>query len=433
MEGLSMSKKFAIILIGAVLSLTSAHILADTAEKPVTYEDGRLSNGIVSVVFDKDGAFSIKDAQNGELLLSNARFQLRRDNRGRVIKMHAEEISDALGTGKRVTLEVKNPGKLGFRGRYSYGTLLYTYALYENNPALVCGFGIRMPNYFSLRLMESTPLADGKLFGGKEIKDPRTLNGSAGSEKTLVEKGINRRSANSLMLTGRVEGERKTAVWGGLGNAEFGKYAILQDGSPSFYAEDPIGRLIDEDETYISDDTFYIDVYTSEPFEALESYGQAMRVANNASPNVYDFPVLCGWSVSHISRLPNVNNSAKLIEELEHANNSGLTKYTKVALRLEPDKYHNDTEQGWWDDEHFRKFNHLVEPYDTIAKWSKAMRANNGVPYIYMQLGMPSDDFARHYPEYMLFNDNSEVDKRTPNKNWKNKHPHNQPYVTYDY
>jgi hypothetical protein len=35
-----------------------------------------------------------------------------------------------------------------------------------------------------------------------------------------------------------------------------------------------------------------------------------------------------------------------------------------------------------------------------------------GVPYIYMQLGMPSDDFARQFPQYMLFNDGSEVDRR---------------------
>ena len=110
-----------------------------------------------------------------------------------------------------------------------------------------------------------------------------------------------------------------------------------------------------------------------------------------------------------------------------------MTKYTKVSLRLEPDKYHQDTEQGWWDDAHMRKFKHLVRPYDSIAAWSEAMNARNGIPYIYMQLGMPSDDFARQFPEYMLFNDSSEVDKRVPNKTRKNKHPHNQPYVTYDY
>ncbi|MCP4455067.1 MAG: hypothetical protein GY809_26700, partial [Planctomycetes bacterium] len=261
-----------------------------------------------------------------------------------------------------------------------------------------------------------------------------TLNGAAGGTRTVVEDRLTRQSANSLMLTGLIEGQRRTSVWGGLGYKEFGAYATLEDGAITFYAEDPVGRLIDEDETYLAQDTFYLDVHTREPFDALERYGLAMRLANNAHPNVYDFPVLCGWSVSHISHLPSVNNSAKLIGELEHANKSGMTKYTKVALRLEPDKYHLDTEQGWWDDAHMRTFRHLVEPYESIAKWSRAMNAASGIPYIYMQLGMPSDDFSRQHPEYMLFNDSSDVDKRVPNKpNWKDKHAHNQPYVTYDY
>jgi len=63
-----------------------------------------------------------------------------------------------------------------------------------------------------------------------------------------------------------------------------------------------------------------------------------VRLANHASPKVYDFPVLCGWSVSHISKLPNVNNSTRLIGEPEPANKCGLTKYAQVSLRLEPDK-----------------------------------------------------------------------------------------------
>jgi len=430
-----MFKKVTVISFVLGFLLACPHLRGDVAPKPVTYADGQLNNGIISVVFDEEGSFSIHDAQSKEILLSDARFGLPRAKRGIVVKMYAEDIRDIIGVGKRVMLEVADFNELGYRGRpnRAYAYLLYSYSLYEGNPALVCGFGIKMPNYLSLRLREATPLAGGQLFGGREMKQPMTLNGSAGAEKTLVTAGLTRRSANSLMLTGVVEGKRRTAVWGGLANDEFGKYAILQDGSPTFYADDPIGKLVDEDQSYISKDTFYLDVHTEEPFEALERYGLAMRLANNASPNVYDFPVLCGWSVGHISHLPNVNNSARLIEELEYANKCGLTKYTKVSLRLEPDKYHLDTEQGWWDDAHMRTFKHLVEPYESIAKWSKAMNANNGIPYIYMQLGMPSDDFARKYPQYMLFNDGSEVDKRTPGKKRRQKHPHHQPYVTYDY
>jgi len=400
--------------------------------KSVTYANARLNNGIISVAFDyKQGLFSVQDAQNGEVLLADARFALPSGKGPAGVKlMTVEDVQDRLGAGKRLILEVADRSVLRY---YERAKRLFSYTLYENTPALVFGFGLKTPNYFSMRLRESEPLAGARLFGGRDMERPMTLNGAAGSERTRVTPGLSRSSANSLMLTGLIEGQRRTAVWGGLMYSEFGKYAILEDGSPGFFAEDPVGRLVDEDQTYLAADTFYLDVHTREPFEALERYGWAMRLANNAHPNVYDFPVLCGWSVGAMSRLPGVNNSAKLIGELNHANQCGLTKYTQVSLRLEPDKYHGDTEQGWWDDAHMRTFGHLVPPYDSIAAWSKAMYAGNGIPYIYMQLGMPSDDFARQFPEYMLFNDASEVDKRVPNKTGKNKHPHNQPYVTYDY
>ena len=400
------------------------------AEEAVTFADGRLGNGIVAVAFDKDGKFSIQDAQSGEILLADARFALPWGRRGVVDSISTEEIQDELGRGKRVILEVTDSNEL----RYHNATKqLFTYALYENHPALICGFGLKTPSFLSLRFRESHPIGGGTLFGGKPIVQAMTLNGGAGAAPTSVEPGINRSAANALMLTGLVEGKRRSAVWGGLRYREFGAYATLTNGSPALYSDDPIGRLIDEDQTWLAHDTHYIDVHSREPFQALERYGLAMRAANHADPNVYDFPVLCGWSVGAMSKLPNVNNSAKLIEQLKHANQSGITKYTPVSLRLEPDKYHFNTEQGWWDDERFRLHKHLVAPYDTMAKWCDAMRKDGGIPYIYMQLGMPSDDFARQFPQWMLFNDSSEVDKSTPGKNLKHKHPHHQPYVTYDY
>ncbi|MCF7974069.1 MAG: hypothetical protein K9N55_09665 [Phycisphaerae bacterium] len=412
--------------------LTRDQDQADDQTTSVTYSEGRLSNGIISVAFDfKQGVFSILDAPSHEILLSEARFGLPSGNPpGSVTLMGVEDVQDPLGWGKRLTLQVMDRSVLRYDER---AQRLFSYTLYEHRPALVLGFGLRTPNYLSMRLRESRPLAGARLFDGKTMTQPVTLNGAAGSERTQVTPGLSRSSANSLMLTGLIEGQRRTAVWGGLSYSEFGKFSTLQDGSLGLFAEDPVGRLVDEDQTYLAADTFYLDVHTTEPFDALERYGMAMRLANHAHPNVYDFPVLCGWSTGVLSRLPSVNNSARLIGELELANQCGLTKYTKVSLRLEPDKYHFDTEQGWWDDAHMRQFGHLVPPYDSIAAWSEAMHAGNGIPYIYMQLGMPSDDFARRFPEYMLFNDSSEVDKRVPNKTGRNKHPHNQPYVTYDY
>jgi hypothetical protein len=152
-----------------------------------------------------------------------------------------------------------------------------------------------------------------------------------------------------------------------------------------------------------------------------------MREANHANPNVYDFPVLCGWGVGNLSKLPGVNNSAKLVGELEAAQKAGVTKYTKVAIRLEPDVgcyYNGNTQQGWWDDEHWAKHRHLVPPYETFAKWCVAIKARDGIPYTYIQVGMPSDDYARAFPGHMLFKDISRLSVM---------HMHHQPLVSYDY
>ena len=59
-------------------------ILAATAHgaAPVTYQDGRLDNGIVSVSFADDAGFTIRDARSGDVLLSDSRFQLPRGKQG---------------------------------------------------------------------------------------------------------------------------------------------------------------------------------------------------------------------------------------------------------------------------------------------------------------------------------------------------------------
>jgi hypothetical protein len=150
-------------------------------------------------------------------------------------------------------------------------------------------------------------------------------------------------------------------------------------------------------------------------------------VANHARPNVYDFPTLCGWAVGALSHLGNINNSPALVSQLETARKVGVTKYTKVAIRLEPDTYCNadgNTEQGWWDDAHWARYGHLRAPYETFAKWCAALRERDGIPFTYFQTGMPSDDYAREFPGHMLFNDISRLQVR---------HPHHQPLVTYDY
>ncbi len=399
----------------------------------------RLDNGVVSVHFDLEaGTYSIQDGSQGESLLTGARIGLASgEGPAKITLLRERALEDELGKGQQVILALADFGLYRHSDHRASRNLppqrLYSFTLYDQHPAVVLGFGLKTPTHYSLRLRGATVVSGGALFEGRTITDALTLNGAAGAEPTLVQPGLCRTACNSLMLTGRIQGERRTVVWGGLGNQAFAKVTRLKDGIPELWAEDPIGVLVDEEQEYWPADTFYLDLVTREPFAALERYGQALRRANHAAPQVYDFPVLCGWSVGAISKLPGVNTSAKLVEEADHAKACGLSRYTPVALRLEPDKYHFDTEQGWWDDEHFRQYGHLVPPYETLAQWCAALQARNGVPYIYMQLGMPSDDFARAHPQYMLFNDASEVDRRAADAPEGKKHHHHLPFVTYDY
>jgi hypothetical protein len=422
-----------VIFTGLCACLEAAPVRIETE-----LEMAKLANDFVSVEFDLGHlAFTIRDSRNGEALLEQAVIETRMEEGAKLAVHHQEDVSDGMGKGRRLVLALSDYGLYRYATHFRSGLppqRLFSFTLYEDHPALVLGFGLATPNYYSMRLRDATVLGGGRLFGGKSIGNLQTLNGSAGMDVTLVANELDRISCNSLMLTGMVDGKRRSAVWGGLGNSAFAKIATLKKGVPGLVAEDPIGVLVDEGENFLSGDTFYLDLTGSDPFEALEGYGKAMRAANNASPHVYESPILCGWSVSNISKLPNVNNSAMLVQEADFANACGMTKYTKPMLRLEPDKYHFDTEQGWWDDEHLRTFKHLVPPYETFASWCAALEERGCFGYTYMQLGMPSDDFVRAHSDWMLFNDASEVDRRAPGfENKRNKHNHHQPYVTYDY
>ena len=106
-----------LLLIFPFLGLAFASIgHAAELAPPVTYEDGRLSYGIVSGSFEEDGTFSIHDAESKDALLSKARFGLPRGKRGKIVKMVAEDIEDALGVGIRVVLEVADFNELGYAG-----------------------------------------------------------------------------------------------------------------------------------------------------------------------------------------------------------------------------------------------------------------------------------------------------------------------------
>jgi hypothetical protein len=418
--------KISLYLTALVLGWASTPAVMAAAEWIHAEQSDKInvSNELVALEFDlSKGTWSITDKQTGRIMVEEAGVMADgwANTDGMRFTGKQEEVNDALGHGRRLVVEMEHPGTRAIP------VYLFTFSVYDGRGGVAMGFGMRNTMKQAARLMKAAPMWRAGLLAGKTLDVPQTLNGAAGADVPRIEKGLSRACPNSLLLTCKSEGKRVSVVWGGLANKEYGKWVALREGKLDMRAEDPVGRLVNPGETYFSEDNFYLDVTQPDPFIALETYGLAMRAANSARPNTYDFPTLCGWAVGALSGLGDINNTRALINELEMGQNAGITKYTKVAIRLEPDTYcytDGNTEQGWWDDAHWSKYGHLVAPYETFAKWCAALRERNGIPFTYFQVGLPSDDYALAFPGHMLFNDISRLSV---------KHPHHQPLVSYDY
>lgn len=415
-------------------AVAAISIFAGRAAETVT-----LSNGLAKAVFDtEEGTFSIFDAE-GNLRLKDAGVGDTARNRGARFSARTVDVRDAFGSGRRIVFAIEDDtqsGRWNFTGapfeRHSAKSSpkpIVAYTLYDGSPALVATFGIDTPAYHRRRITGRKVLCGGEWLPGADVAGAKTLNSAAGGEPAYVREGMTRYSANGIVATCIAGGKRRSLVAGGLSYESFGKFAELEDGRLTLYAADEVGVLPRKGGvTMFERDAFWIDAVTDDPFAAAEAYGRAMRKANGAAPNVYDFPILCGWAVGHLSGLGDIDNSPALVEELDAANEKGLNKYTPLAVRLEPDSYAHknggNTEQGWYDDAHWAKFGHLLPPYETFAKWCKAVEERGGIPYTYFQVGMPSDDFAAAHPDWMLFDDTSGIGKT---------HIHCQPLITQDY
>lgn len=309
-------------------------------------------------------------------------------------------------------------------------TRMLRLTLYEDSPFLELGWGVRNPHPFAVRVCEIDLLHGGEFFEGEELDNAKVLRGGAGAEMNRVEEGAEINALNSAMLTGHIAKRRRTLVAGGLQYSEFARRVVVGKGKITLKCFDPQGKRIEPGEAYNAEDSFYLDVVTTDPFDSLEAYAEALRQANSADPNNYDFPTLCGWMVStkHLGEGKAINDSVGLVEQTRIARDRGLMKYTPLAVRLEPDFYcykdHGDTQQGWWDDEHWAKYSSLREPYDTFDKFCHAVAELGGIPFTYFQASMPSNDFAIAHPEWMLNKDISRVHA---------DHPHHRPFVRYDY
>ena len=168
-------------------------------------------------------------------------------------------------------------------------------------------------------------------------------------------------------------------------------------------ASDPRGKPMGPGEACGLDEKFYLDFSVGNPFEALERYGLAVRAANSARPNIYSFPTVCGWYASgSYPGCPYVNHTPGMVEEAEWAERTGFTRYSPAAVRVVPDVVGAQSEQGWWDDEHWQKHGHYLEPYETTEKFCAAAASHGCLPFTYVHTCLPNQDFLGKNPHWAL-------------------------------
>lgn len=184
----------------------------------------------------------------------------------------------------------------------------------------------------------------------------------------------------------------------------------------NLFARDPVGKRIDPGVSYQPSDCFYIDVQGADPFMALEAYGKRVSIAQEIALSMYDFPTVCLWYAEqkNYGNSGAENSTVGAVKEMECIRKAGFLNYSRVAVRLVPDSYLPDNQQGWWDDEHWQrevgdnagegKHGRYLAPYETSEKWGKAVTALGGIPLTYFQTSYRSEDYAKTYPGHMLFN-----------------------------
>jgi len=388
-----------------------------------------IENGAVRLEFDLGrGTYRAIDRRTGTAVLEEAFASVGvAESRaaGQRRTWSERTVEDALGRGRTLALSCVSAG---------YPALLLEITLYDGRSAVVLGLGLDNATGYPVRVRRLQPL-DGRAFDGAPLNENFFfLDGNGGGEPTRVIEDKTLRSRNNLLATFGAGAGRRSFVLGGLTYADFEKFARAEkmatvSGSPNdpapagiianslavgVWSEDPVGKLVDSGSRYFPPDKYYVDFATDDPFLALERYGLAVRAAQITKLSPYTFPSVCLWyvSVPEYGGGPAINDSTGAVWEIEQVAKRGFLKYSAVAIRLVPDNYDPNNEQGWWDDEHFAKLGetsliigpHLKPPYETIKKWGQAIRSRGGLPLLYMQTNRRSEDYASRFPGHMLFN-----------------------------
>ncbi len=393
---------------------------------------GHLSNGLMEVrIMPDQGHFEVIDSTRQETAISGSRvaFSIA------PYKELAEVAPDGFETDATATRFTSTDGvttitrveplatsfadgeSITMVSRVAdHGELRVQFTLYPDKSFIELGFAFTNLGARPVRLRRVEVIDAAEFMSGGTPGTLRLLGGGSGAAKTTVVPGSDIRTENNVLCFFADPLEPRSLVAGGLTYADFRKHIDIVGDRLVMHADDPVGKRVDPGRTYRSADRFYLEALTDNPFEALESYARTTQQARDIEPHYYEFPSTCMWflAVDHFGGdSGSTNNTVGAVKEMRHIVDSGFLKYSPVAVRLVPDCYQPDNQQGWWDDEHWRRHGrkercivarHYEEPYETTQKWASAIRELGGIPLTYFQPGIRSEDYAEAFPGHMLYN-----------------------------
>ncbi len=361
------------------------------------------------------GFFEVKDKLKNSIPVRSAWFQaegLRSKDYFKLIEWTQKDISDVFGEGKSLFVTVSYN---------SYSDVIWEASLYDKKDFVSFRMGIINDSSQPFTLSTWYPLKSDSVFTGMQVKrNFIVLNGNSGGNMTYAKDTSNLRCFNNIMIRCGDLKDPNIIIAGGLTYDDFEKFCMFRKSGESIslelWSEDPVGRLVEPGTSYFPSDRFYLCINNPDPFRGLEKYGMAVKDAQKIKLNYYDFPTECLWYASVYAKdpeRPKFNDTKGAVDEMDNAIKSGFTRYTRVAIRLVPDAYGPDNQQGWWDDHHWAMWGdkasadgaNYVEPYITTKSWSGEIIRRGGIPMTYFQTNRRSEDFVRQHPDYMLFND----------------------------
>jgi len=338
------------IILGFLFSFMNANaevkISEDKQKQIVT-----LSNSLVKLEYAlKSGTYRIFDNKTGQVIIHDAVYQIfgitgsiSSSDEGYQHSWESETVIDELGTGKKFVITSAHE---------TIPNLLWEVTLHKGKSFIVLNAGVDNNTSYHIYLRQMHPVKSIAFKNSNLETNWATLDGNGGAPETKVRTDATLKCWNNLLATFGEDGNRTSLVIGGLTYNEFEKWAELKKSSEGLeidvWSEDPIGKRLDPGTRYLPNEKYYVDFLTSDPFEALEQYGRSVKAAQKINLPVYDFPTLCLWysGKEHYGGGSPHNNSVGAVKEMEYVKKSGFLKYSKIAIRLVPDNYQTNNQQG---------------------------------------------------------------------------------------